>query len=139
MQRLELGNEVGGEGGSVPVPSGKNEEVRLEGGIQTGGTGHPGMRIQAPGRYPHVVGSTKLQYKEKNGERHSTAWRAGGIKGAAHRLQRSKEGRRGYTIGNTARSPRVLARVTPHRDQGESLVPLYTRESVSVLLLSTLS
>jgi len=31
-------------------------------------------------------------------------------------------------MGSTARSPRVRARVTPHRGQGESLVPLYTRE-----------
>jgi hypothetical protein len=36
-------------------------------------------------------------------------------------------------MGSTARSPRVRARVTPHRGQGESLVPLYTRESVSLL------
>jgi len=37
-------------------------------------------------------------------------------------------------MGSTARSPRVRARVTPHRGQGESLVPLYTstRESVSL-------
>ena len=28
----------------------------------------------------------------------------------------------------------VSARVTPHRGQGESLVPLYTRESVSLSL-----
>jgi hypothetical protein len=33
-------------------------------------------------------------------------------------------------MGSTARSPRVRARVTPHRGQGESLVPLFTRESV---------
>ena len=37
-------------------------------------------------------------------------------------------------MGSTARSPRVRARVTPHRGQGESLVPLYTRESVSLSL-----
>jgi hypothetical protein len=35
-------------------------------------------------------------------------------------------------MGSTARSPRVRARVTPHKGQGESLVPLYTRESVSL-------
>jgi len=35
-------------------------------------------------------------------------------------------------MGSTARSPRVRARVTPHRGPGESLVPLYTRESVSL-------
>jgi len=39
-------------------------------------------------------------------------------------------------MGSTARSPRVRARVTPHRGQGESLVPLYTRESVSLILSS---
>jgi hypothetical protein len=39
-------------------------------------------------------------------------------------------------MGSTARSPRVCARVTPHRGQGESLVPLYTRESVSLSLPS---
>jgi len=39
-------------------------------------------------------------------------------------------------MGSTARSPRVRARVTPHRGQGESLVPLYTRESVSLSPLS---
>ena len=37
-------------------------------------------------------------------------------------------------MGSTARSPRVRARVTPHRGQGESLVPLNTRESVSLSL-----
>jgi len=37
-------------------------------------------------------------------------------------------------MGSTARSPRVRTRVTPHRGQGESLVPLYTRESVSLSL-----
>jgi len=37
-------------------------------------------------------------------------------------------------MGSTARYPRVRARVTPHRGQGESLVPLYTRESVSLSL-----
>jgi len=41
-------------------------------------------------------------------------------------------------MGSTARSPRVRARVTPHRGQGESLVPLYTRESVSLSPSSTL-
>jgi len=42
-------------------------------------------------------------------------------------------------MGSTARSPRVRARVTPHRGQGESLVPLYTRESVSLSLSLALS
>jgi hypothetical protein len=37
-------------------------------------------------------------------------------------------------MGSTARSPRVCARVRPHRGQGDSLVPLYTRESVSLPL-----
>ena len=46
--------------------------------------------------------------------------------------EQSKEGTRGYTMGSMARSLRVRARVTPHRGQGESLVPLYTRESVSL-------
>jgi len=38
---VECSRGVGGKGGSVPVPSGENEAVRMEGGIQTGGTGHP--------------------------------------------------------------------------------------------------
>jgi len=42
-------------------------------------------------------------------------------------------------MGSTARSPRVRARVTPHRGQGESLVPLYTRESVSLSLSLSLN
>jgi len=35
-------------------------------------------------------------------------------------------------MGSTVRSPRVRARVTPNKGQGVSLVPLYTRESVSL-------
>jgi len=35
-------------------------------------------------------------------------------------------------MGSTAWSKRVRARVTPHRGQVESLVPLYTRRSVSL-------
>ncbi len=97
--------------------SGQNEEVRLEGGIQTGCTGHPGMRIQAPCRYPHVVGSKKLQYEEENGERHSITWRAGGIKGAARiREVDANEARRGHEdIRWVARPvPRASARGSHH-------------------------
>jgi hypothetical protein len=35
-------------------------------------------------------------------------------------------------MGSTARFAGVHARVTPHRGLGESLVPLYTRESGSL-------
>ena len=38
-------------------------------------------------------------------------------------------------MGSTAGYPRVRARVTPHRGQCESLMPLYTRESVRLSLL----
>ena len=94
------------------------------------------MRIQAPCRYPHVVGSKKLQYEEENGEGHSIAWRAGGIKGAARiRDVDANEARRGHEdIRWVARPvPRASARGSHHTG---AKATLYTRETVSLLSLS---